>query len=138
MAQMTMGPWAQPKEEDPLEKDKKIVQTFLDNIDLAKTYDEDQEEDKDYLKWKEEVLSKSPEEQKEMLYAQLKKVVSENDAKCLDRILEILKDPANENANTDLVYIETELKKIEPAITPLVVAQYMMLLYGCGLVTFNN
>lgn len=91
------------------------------------------EQDKEYEDWYNNVFSKmSEEEQRKELLRLVKKEVSEEDGKVLDRIIELL--TANPDGDTDMVFFMKSLKADFPDINPSSIISYMMLLKSCGIV----
>jgi len=95
-----------------------------------------EEEDLEFLKWKEEFEKKSPEEQQKIILDKAKAQVSEVDRQVIDDIIVLIRD--NPDKHTDLMWVNEELEKKYPDINPLGTLSYLLLLQTCGIVNLDD
>lgn len=95
-----------------------------------------EEEDLEFLKWKEEFEKKSPEEQQKIILDKAKAQVSEVDRQVIDDIIALIRD--NPDKHTDLMWVNEELEKKYPDINPLGTLSYLLLLQTCGIVNLDD
>jgi hypothetical protein len=97
---------------------------------------EQEEDDLEFLKWKEEFEKKTPEEQQKTLLEKAKEQVSDVDKQVLDDIVSLLNN--NKDKHTDLLWLNDELEKKYPDINPLATLSYFLLLNTCGIVNLDD
>ena len=95
-----------------------------------------EEEDLEFLRWKEEFEKKSPEEQQQIILEKAKAQVSEVDRQVIDDIIVLIRD--NPDKHTDLMWVNEELEKKYPDINPLGTLSYLLLLQTCGIVNLDD
>ena len=96
----------------------------------------EEEEDLEFLRWKEEFEKKSPEEQQQIILDKAKAQVSEVDRQVIDDIIVLIRD--NPDKHTDLMWVNEELEKKYPDINPLGTLSYLLLLQTCGIVNLDD
>lgn len=97
---------------------------------------EQEEDDLEFLKWKEEFEKKTPEEQQKTLLEKAKEQVSDIDKQVIDDIIVLMRD--NPDKHTDLMWVNEELEKKYPDINPLGTLSYLLLLNTCGIVRLDD
>ena len=120
----------QAREEQKKESDEEIVSNIFSTVDDG--YDEGFEE------WLKKLQNMDEEERRSFLWDFLSKKLSEDDVRCCRRIVELLSDESNSDKNTDILFIERELKKDFPEINPITVFSYVMLLQGLKMIKLEE
>ena len=120
----------QVREEQKKETDEEIVSNIFSPVD--DTYDEGFEE------WLKKLQNMDEEERRSFLWDFLSKKLSEDDVRCCRKIVELLSDTSNSGKNTDILFIEKELKKDFPEINPITVFSYVMLLQGLKMIKLEE
>lgn len=120
----------QVREEQKKESDEEIVSNIFGTVDDG--YDEGFEE------WLKKLQNMDEEERCSFLWDFLSKKLSEDDVRCCRRIVELLSDESNSDKNTDILFIEKELKKDFPEINPITVFSYVMLLQGLKMIKLEE
>ena len=120
----------QVREEQKKETDEEIVSNIFSPVD--DTYDEGFEE------WLKKLQNMDNEERQSFLWEFLSEKLSEDDVRCCRKIVELLSDTSNSGKNTDILFIEKELKKDFPEINPITVFSYVMLLQGLKMIKLED
>ena len=120
----------QVREEQKTESDEEIVSNIFSNGDDG--YDEGFEE------WLKKLQNMDTEERQSFLWEFLSEKLSEDDVRCCRKIVEMLSDTSNSGKNTDILFIEKELKKDFPEINPITVFSYVMLLQGLKMIKLEE
>ena len=120
----------QVREEQKKETDEEIVSNIFSPVD--DTYDEGFEE------WLKKLQNMDNEERQSFLWEFLSEKLSEDDVRCCRKIVELLSDTSNSGKNTDILFIEKELKKDFPEINPITVFSYVMLLQGLKMIKLEE
>lgn len=120
----------QVKEEQKTESDEEIVSNIFSTGDDG--YDEGFEE------WLKKFQNMDEEERRSFLWDFLSEKLSEDDVRCCRKIVELLSDTSNSGKNTDILFIEKELKKDFPEINPITVFSYVMLLQGLKMIKLEE
>ena len=120
----------QVREEQKKESDEEIVSNIFSTVDDG--YDEGFEE------WLKKLQNMDEEERRSFLWDFLSKKLSEDDVRCCRKIVELLSDTSNSGKNTDILFIEKELKKDFPEINPITVFSYVMLLQGLKMIKLEE
>ena len=120
----------QVREEQKKETDEEIVSNIFSPVD--DTYDEGFEE------WLKKLQNMDNEERQSFLWEFLSEKLSEDDVRCCRKIVELLSDTSNSGKNTDILFIEKELKKDFPEINPITVFRYVMLLQGLKMIKLED
>ena len=120
----------QVKEEQKTESDEEIVSNIFSTGDDG--YDEGFEE------WLKKFQNMDEEERRSFLWDFLSEKLSEDDITCCRQIVELLSNESNSDKNTDILFIEKELKKDFPEINPITVFSYVMLLQGLKMIKLEE
>lgn len=120
----------QVREEQKKEFDEEIVSNIFSTVDDG--YDEGFEE------WLKKLQNMDEEERRSFLWDFLSKKLSEDDVRCCRSIVDLLSDESNSDKNTDILFIERELKKDFPEINPITVFSYVMLLQGLKMIKLED
>ena len=120
----------QVREEQKKESDEEIVSNIFSPVD--DTYDEGFEE------WLKKLQNMDNEERQSFLWEFLSEKLSEDDVRCCRKIVELLSDTSNSGKNTDILFIEKELKKDFPEINPITVFSYVMILQGLKMIKLED
>lgn len=120
----------QVRDEQKKETDEEIVSNIFSPVD--DTYDEGFEE------WLKKLQNMDNEERQSFLWEFLSEKLSEDDVRCCRKIVELLSDTSNSGKNTDILFIEKELKKDFPEINPITVFSYVMLLQGLKMIKLED
>ena len=120
----------QVREEQKKESDEEIVSNIFSTGDDG--YDEGFEE------WLKKFQNMDEEERRSFLWDFLSEKLSEDDITCCRQIVELLSDESNSDKNTDILFIERELKKDFPEINPITVFSYVMLLQGLKMIKLED
>lgn len=120
----------QVREEQKKESDEEIVSNIFSTVDDG--YDEGFEE------WLKKLQNMDEEERRSFLWDFLSKKLSEDDVRCCRSIVDLLSDESNSDKNTDILFIERELKKDFPEINPITVFSYVMLLQGLKMIKLEE
>ena len=120
----------QVREEQKKETDEEIVSNIFSPVD--DTYDEGFEE------WLKKLQNMDNEERQSFLWEFLSEKLSEDDVRCCRKIVELLSDTSNSGKNTDILFIEKELKKDFPEINPITVFSYVMILQGLKMIKLED
>lgn len=120
----------QVREEQKKESDEEIVSNIFSPVD--DTYDEGFEE------WLKKLQNMDNEERQSFLWEFLSEKLSEDDVRCCRKIVELLSDTSNSGKNTDILFIEKELKKDFTEINPITVFSYVMLLQGLKMIKLED
>ena len=120
----------QVKDEQKKESDEEIVSNIFSPVDDS--YDEGFEE------WLKKLQNMDDKERRSFLWEFLSEKLSEDDVRCCRKIVELLSDTSNSGKNTDILFIEKELKKDFPEINPITVFSYVMLLQGLKMIKLEE
>lgn len=120
----------QVKDEQKKEIDEEIVSNIFSPVDDS--YDEGFEE------WLKKLQNMDNEERQSFLWEFLSEKLSEDDVRCCRKIVELLSDESNSGKNTDILFIENQLKKDFPEINPITVFSYVMLLQGLKMIKLEE
>lgn len=121
---------SQIKDEQKKVSDEEIVSNIFSPVEDS--YDEDFEE------WLKKLQNMDTEERQSFLWEFLSEKLSEDDVRCCRKIVEMLSDTSNSGKNTDILFIEKELKKDFPEINPITVFSYVMLLQGLKMIKLEE
>ena len=134
MAELKMNDFlldsSQIKDEQKKVSDEEIVSNIFSPVEDS--YDEDFEE------WLKKLQNMDTEERQSFLWEFLSEKLSEDDVRCCRKIVELLSDTSNSGKNTDILFIEKELKKDFPEINPITVFSYVMLLQGLKMIKLED
>ena len=134
MAELKMNDFlldsSQIKDEQKKVSDEEIVSNIFSPVEDS--YDEDFEE------WLKKLQNMDTEERQSFLWEFLSEKLSEDDVRCCRKIVEMLSDTSNSGKNTDILFIEKELKKDFPEINPITVFSYVMLLQGLKMIKLEE
>lgn len=101
-----------------------------------KTNNIQEQEDLEFLKWKEEFMKLPDKEKSRILLDKAKEQMSDEDKSVLDDIVKLLEE--NQDKHTDLVWINDQLQSKYPELNPLAIMSFFFLLKTCGIVDLDN
>lgn len=86
--------------------------------------------------WYQDLKNQTPEKQSQILLDKMKEHLSKEDSECMDEIIKLLKN--NPDKNTDILFLEDNLKEKFPDINPLAILNYYFLLTSAGFIELDH